>query len=56
MAPGTFTSIGHFIVATCLQDGKLVINDPNSIERSSQLWDIDEVLSQTNAIWSYGLE
>jgi hypothetical protein len=56
MAPGTFTSIGHFIVATGLQDGKLVINDPNSIERSSKLWDIDEVLSQTNAIWSYGLE
>lgn len=30
MGPGEFTSNGHFIVLTGLQNGRLKINDPNS--------------------------
>lgn len=53
MVPGTFTSVGHFIVVCGEQDGKLVVNDPNSIVRSEQTWDYADVLGETNAIWAY---
>lgn len=53
MGPGEFTSNGHFIVLTGLQNGKLKINDPNSRKNSEKTWDIDQVLEQTKAVWVY---
>lgn len=53
MGPGEFTSNGHFIVLTGLQNGRLKINDPNSRKNSEKTWDIDQVLEQTNAVWVY---
>ena len=41
MGPGEFTSNGHFIVLTGLQNGRLKINDPNSRKNSEKTWDID---------------
>ncbi|RHV77641.1 hypothetical protein DXB02_12460 [Blautia sp. OF11-22] len=51
--PGEFTSNGHFIVLTGLQNGRLKINDPNSRKNSEKTWDIDQVLEQTKAVWVY---
>ena len=53
MVPGTFTSVGHFIVAYADQDGKLVIRDPNNIARTNTLWDYDAVLAECAYAWSY---
>ena len=53
MGPGEFTSNGHFIVLTGLQNGRLKINDPNSRKNSEKTWDIDQVLEQTKAVWVY---
>lgn len=36
MGPGEFTSNGHFIVLTGLQNGRLKINDPNSRKNSEK--------------------
>lgn len=56
MDPGDFTSVGHFIVGCGLtSDGKLIVRDPNSPERSHTAWDIDQVLSQTRSVWSFSL-
>lgn len=53
MVPGTFTEVGHFIVVYGEKDGKLLIRDPNSIERTQKEWEYSEVLPETAAIWAY---
>lgn len=54
MAEGDFTDSGHFIVLTGVsEDGKLMINDPNSISRSEKEWEFSVVLKQIKAAWSY---
>lgn len=52
--PGDFTSVGHFIVLYGIDDNNMVnIHDPNSSYVSAQKWDLNLVLSQTNACWSF---
>ncbi len=53
MAPGDFTTQGHFIVLIGLRDGKIIVNDPNSKERSCVLWDYDILSAQTKNLWVY---
>lgn len=53
MGPGKFTDNGHFIVLTGLENGKIKINDPNSKERSNQLWEFEEIKSQIRNMWVY---
>lgn len=54
MKPGDFTTTGHFIVLTGLtEDGRLMINDPNSITRSEKRWDIDTIVGQAKSAWTY---
>lgn len=54
MMPGDFTDYGHFIVLTGIdEDGKIRVNDPNSIARSEMKWDIDRIVSQIKGLWSY---
>lgn len=56
VGPGSFTTGGHFIVLAGLKDGKIIINDPNSIENSKKLWDLDEFQDEISNMWSYSLE
>ncbi|MDR0514725.1 MAG: C39 family peptidase [Coriobacteriaceae bacterium] len=50
---GDFTVDGHFFVITGLsEDGRLIINDPFSEARSNQLWDIDQVVGQSIALYA----
>lgn len=54
MKPGDFTTTGHFIVLTGLtEDGKLMLNDPNSITRSNKRWNIETVVGQMKSAWTY---
>lgn len=54
MGPGDFTTTGHFIVLTGLtEEGKVIINDPNSIENSKKEWSLGRIIKQSKAAWSY---
>lgn len=51
MGPGDFTSGGHYIVLVGLQDGKFLVNDPNSVENSEKLWSYEQIRDQIRNIW-----
>lgn len=53
MLPGDFTSTGHFILFYGIQDGNIQVHDPNSIERSSKLWEYEALEHQIAALWCY---
>lgn len=54
MAPGTFTEVGHYIAIERLdEDGKAVVHDSNSVERSSQTWDLELICGEAVNIWSF---
>lgn len=53
VGPGDFTTDGHFIVVTGLQDGKLIVNDPYSKLRSERLWTAEEIALQSKAVFAY---
>ena len=53
MRPGDFTTTGHFIVLTGIEDGKIRVNDPNSRVRSEKLWDYSRLEYQINNLWVY---
>ena len=55
MGKGDFTTTGHIIVVTGLKDGKFVINDPNSKERTSKLWSYEQIENQIKNLWSFRL-
>ena len=51
MGPGTFTTSGHFILLTGMEDGKFRINDPNSRSKSERLWEYKEFCDQVRNLW-----
>jgi hypothetical protein len=51
MGPGLFTTTGHFIVLTGYEDGYVRVNDPNSPNKSAQLWDLTEVMKEIRNLW-----
>lgn len=51
--PGDFTTTGHFIVLVGTEDGKIRVNDPNSVKRSEKLWDYETLYPQINNLWVY---
>ena len=54
LAPGYFTANGHFFVLAGLdKDGKVIVNDPYSVVRSSQTWDADFIANETMAMFVY---
>ena len=53
MGPGDFSEYGHYIVMADWKDGKIKINDPNSIVRSLKLWDYEEVKNQIRNMWVF---
>lgn len=54
MWPGDFTYSGHFIVLTGQDEqGNIIVNDPNSIEKSERSWPLDVLLPQIRAVWGY---
>lgn len=54
MGPGTFTETGHFLVLTGVdRDGKIIVNDSDSKERSEKTWDIEIFMNETENLWTF---
>lgn len=54
MKEGNFTTQGHFIVlAGVAEDGKVLVNDPNSKVRTQTEWDAQELLDQAKGMWAF---
>lgn len=53
MSKGIFTSTGHFIVLREYKDGKIFVNDPNSIIKSGIGYDFHEIKNQIKNLWCY---
>ncbi len=54
MRPGTFTTVGHYLVLTGIdRDGTVTIHDPNSVRNSVRRWGINEVLTQADMCWAF---
>lgn len=53
MRPGDFTTSGHFLVLTGVDEqGDIQLNDPNSLEKSSQSWEIEDLMPQIKNLWA----
>jgi hypothetical protein len=48
MTKGHFTSSGHFIVLRGVQDGKILVADPASYNRSQKSWDLSIILNEAS--------
>ena len=55
LGEGDFTSTGHYIVLTGIEDEGYQVNDPNSRVNSRQLWTYEQLEGQIRNIWSVGL-
>ncbi|MDE6184126.1 MAG: C39 family peptidase, partial [Lachnospiraceae bacterium] len=55
MRAGDFTTAGHFIVLYGYDENGFMVNDPNSLERSSRRWDFDTLRYQIKNLWGYSL-
>lgn len=53
MGRGDFTTTGHIIAITGIKDGKFIVRDPNSKERSNKLWSYEKIAPQIKNLWSY---
>lgn len=51
MGEGDFTTTGHYIVLTGLENGLFRVNDPNSIQNSEKLWSYEQLEGQIRNIW-----
>ena len=50
--PGKFTTVGHIILITGVDDeGKFIINDPNSYTRTLKKWSFNELRTEIVAMW-----
>lgn len=54
MGKGHFTSNGHFIVLRGITgNGKILVNDPNSREKSNQEWSVSIIVNEAKGVWAF---
>ena len=54
MRPGDFTTAGHFIVLSGVDDeGKVIVRDPNSRINSETSWGVEDLMPQIKNLWGY---
>jgi len=54
---GDFTDGGHFLVVCGMDENDMLeIRDPNSREKTAQLWEFDRILGQSSCWWSFGIK
>lgn len=54
MGPGDFTTEGHFLVLTGVdENGEILLHDPNSKKRSHQSWNLERLMKQIRNLWTY---
>lgn len=51
MGPGDFTTSGHYIVMVGAEDGRILVNDPNSLENSQKMWNYGDICGQILNLW-----
>lgn len=51
LGKGDFTSTGHYIVLTGVEEGGFRVNDPNSPSNSKKLWTYEQLEGQIRNIW-----
>lgn len=54
MAPGDFTTTGHFIVIYGYNEDGFLVNDPFSRNRSSRVWSFETIQYQIRNMWVFG--
>lgn len=55
MLPGDFTDVGHFLVLTGYENGKVTLNDPFSKANSEKEWVFAEIRGQIREMWVFSL-
>ena len=55
MGKGDFTTTGHYIVLTGMENGFFRVNDPNSVANSQKLWSYEQLENQIRNIWEISL-
>lgn len=55
LGEGDFTSSGHYILLTGVEEAGFRVNDPNSPENSKKLWTYEQLESQIRNIWAISL-
>lgn len=54
MRPGDFTTTGHFIVLSGVDEsGRVTVRDPNSISNSDKSWDVSDLMPQIKNLWGF---
>lgn len=57
MRPGDFTTTGHFIVLSGLDEyGRVTVRDPNSRNNSEKAWEVEDLMPQIKNLWGYRYE
>jgi len=56
LGKGDFTTTGHYIVLTGVEEECFRVNDPNSRERSKQLWSYEQLEKQIRNIWEVAVQ
>ena len=56
VGPGIFTEIGHYMVIAGYEDGKFIINDPNSPANSAKRWEFEEFNKELKMGWIYSYD
>lgn len=51
MLPGDFTDVGHFLVLTGYEDGKVSLNDPFSKKNTYRQWVYADIKDQIREMW-----
>jgi hypothetical protein len=54
MKPGDFTKTGHYIVLVSIdENNKVTVYDPNSINNTNKIWNLEIVISQIKNLWAF---
>ena len=51
----SFSTSGHFIVLSGLEDGQFQVRDPNRRSTSEKLWDYDTLAGQITNLWAFSV-
>ena len=54
MGPGDFTTSGHYILLTGIENGEYTVNDSNSRENSQKTWSYEDISGQIRNLWALG--